>query len=189
MFGWLRNRQSPKVAAERIYEGIVDQARQPPFYSRFGIPDTLEGRYEMVALHLFLVHERLHAEAPLHNDLARALTERFVTDMDDCMREIGIGDMSVPKKVKRAAAGLLERVHDYRAALAQSSDDGLLAAIDHHAFSSKRPEDNPLPHGQQASAAALAGYVRASLARLAPMQVEDIVRDGPRFAPIPDVSG
>lgn len=101
---------------------IVTGARQPFFYSECGVEDTPEGRYEMIALHLFLVIERLKGAGPQADRVAQRVMEAFVTDMDDSMREMGVGDLSVGKKVKRSAAGLYERFRAYRKALAERGD-------------------------------------------------------------------
>lgn len=122
MLNWLAKRADVARKAENLYGAVVAQARQPSFYVDFGIPDTLEGRYEMIVLHMFLLLERLREATPDDTRVSRALIERFVTDMDDCMREIGVGDLTVPKKVKQAAAGLYKRADSYRRAHAIGAD-------------------------------------------------------------------
>lgn len=124
----LKTKDHLRRKAGEIYGVIVTQARQPDFYAALGVPDTPVGRYEMIVLHLFLVLERLRAEGETEGDggVAQAVLETFVTDMDDCMREMGVGDVSVGRKVRRAAAGFYERGRDYREALA-SADQQLLA--------------------------------------------------------------
>ncbi len=117
MFAWLKTRKNVQRNARQLYECIVLQARQPDFYRRIGVLDSLEGRFEMIVLHLFLVLDRLSTFRPASEDLARTLSETFVTDMDDCMRELGVGDTSVPKKVKRAAIALRERSTAYKNAM------------------------------------------------------------------------
>jgi cytochrome b pre-mRNA-processing protein 3 len=100
---------------------IVAQARRPEFFGRDGVLDTPEGRTAMVILQMFPVLERLPAGGRRGRRVARRLSEIFVTDIDDCLREMGVGDMSVPKKVKRAAQALGERCNLYRDA-ANASD-------------------------------------------------------------------
>ena len=106
--------------AGEIYGAIVTQSRQPAFYARLGIPDTPTGRYEMVVIHLFLVLERLRGAgaSPEAAAAAQALVDAFVADMDDSLRELGTGDVGVPRRVKRAAAGFYARAKDYREAIA-----------------------------------------------------------------------
>ena len=107
----LKRRAEFQRKAGEIYGAIVTQARQPAFYARLGIPDTPTGRYEMVVIHLFLVLERLRGAgaSPEAAAAAQALVDAFVADMDDSLRELGTGDVGVPRRVKRAAAGFYER--------------------------------------------------------------------------------
>ena len=114
--------------ATELYGRVVAQARAPALYADLGVPDTAEGRLEMVMLHTVLVIERLRLEGEAAEELSRALTERFITDLDDCLREMGVGDLTVPKKVKKAAAALYDRTLACRAALADT-DTGSLASL------------------------------------------------------------
>lgn len=156
VLSWFRNRGSDRRKAKHLYGAVVTQARQPMFYSGLGVPDTPVGRYEMIVVHLFLLMERLRVEGPAALKLSRLLVEAFVEDMDDSMREMGVGDLSVPKKVKRAAAGFYERAGVYRAGL-EAADGGLRAAL----------QQNVWPDGEPAqSAELLAGYMRGAAADL-----------------------
>jgi cytochrome b pre-mRNA-processing protein 3 len=117
MLAWLLQHTKLRASARELYGRVVTRAREPTFYAEWGVADTTEGRFEMVALHLVLALDRLACEGKAGRRLARALTEAFVTDMDDAMRELGIADLTVPRKVKRAAAALFDRYHDYGDAL------------------------------------------------------------------------
>lgn len=110
----------------------------------------------MIALVLFLVLERTK-RGPGGMDLSRAGIEAFVTDMDDCMREMGVGDLTVPKKVKRAAAAFYERAQQYRQALADDGDRPLASVLLRHIWDE---EDAPDAHPRWAQARALAGVVK-----------------------------
>jgi cytochrome b pre-mRNA-processing protein 3 len=114
MLRWLRQRAETSRKAEELYGSVVTAARQPAFYGALGVPDTPEGRFELVALHLFLALEGLRGRGAAAEGLARRTIETFVVDMDDCMREMGVGDLTVPKRVKRAAAAFYERASIYR---------------------------------------------------------------------------
>ena len=121
-----RRGQDPK--ATEIYGRLVAQARAEPFYASLGVPDTPEGRLEMIMLHLVLMQDRLRVEGEAGAVLSRALSETFVADLDDCLREMGVGDLTVPKKVKKAAAALFDRTSAYGAAL---SGGDAVALADH----------------------------------------------------------
>ncbi len=124
MLQWLRGRSHIRRKAGEIYGAVVAAARQPAFYRQYRVPDTPEGRFEMVALMLFLVLERVKRLEPDGEALTQATIEAFVTDLDDCMREMGVGDLTVPKKVKRAAAAFYERARYYRSSLADANSGG-----------------------------------------------------------------
>jgi len=130
MLKWFAARASNTRKAKQLYGAVVAAARQSEFYRDYGVPDTLNGRYEMIVLTLFQVLERLRAEGELAKETSRLTLEAFFTDMDDCMREIGVGDLSVPKKVKKAAAGFYERTKAYRAALDADDREAMAAALD-----------------------------------------------------------
>jgi len=97
---WRRN----DTNAAKLYGAIVAQARLPVFYQDLGVPDTLEGRFLMLSLHLFAVLHRLKGEGPAAVGLAQELSDRFSADMETVLREIGVGDLSIPKKVRGLAA-------------------------------------------------------------------------------------
>ena len=93
------------------------------------MPDTVQGRFEMIALHVALASRRIGAEGAAGRRLGVALTEAFVVDMDDGMRELTFGDLAVPREIKRAAAALFDRHTAYLAALAATSDMSLAEAL------------------------------------------------------------
>jgi cytochrome b pre-mRNA-processing protein 3 len=117
MLSWFTRRTPQSRFAPELYGLIVAAARQPDFYLAGGVPDTKEGRFALLVLHMTLVLERLRREGEAGAAFGQALIEAFVTDMDDNMREIGIGDLSVPRNVKKAAAALENRWDRYRGLL------------------------------------------------------------------------
>ena len=82
------------------YEKIVAAARQKRFYAEFLVPDTPIGRYEMLSLHVFLLMHRLKSEDPALKELTQDIAEEFFKDVDHSLRELGIGDQGVPKRMK-----------------------------------------------------------------------------------------
>lgn len=129
MLTWLKERRELRRTARSLYGSIVTQARQGAFYARWGVADTAEGRFEMVALHLVIVLQRLTREGKPGHRLGQALTEAFVVDLDDTLREMTVGDMAVPRHVKRAVAAVYDRHAAYAAALGGGDDDALQAAL------------------------------------------------------------
>jgi cytochrome b pre-mRNA-processing protein 3 len=114
--------------AAKLYGAIVAQARLPVFYQDLGVPDTLEGRFLMLSLHLFAVLHRLKGEGPAAIGLAQELSDRFSADMETVLREIGVGDLSIPKKVRGLAASSAALLQAYEEALA-AGDEAVAAVI------------------------------------------------------------
>jgi cytochrome b pre-mRNA-processing protein 3 len=131
MLKWLQRRSAGadgEVRAAELYDEIVAVARRPDWYVSGGVPDTVDGRFDMVVLALSLLLVRLERDAD--DARARALSslliERFVADMDGSFREIGIGDMVIGKHMGRAMQALGGRLGSYRDALAADADSALL---------------------------------------------------------------
>lgn len=103
---------NPSLARER-YAALVAEARQPSLYQQCGLPDTLDGRYEAIVLHLFVAEQKL-SETSESMQLLRDMHEAFFDDMDRGLREGGVGDTGIGKRVKRMASGLYGRLQAYR---------------------------------------------------------------------------
>ena len=129
MLTWLTSSRDRRQVARSLYGSIVTAARAHGFYAQWGVPDTVQGRFEMVALHVALALRRLGKEDGVGPRLGRALTETFVVDMDDTMREMTFGDLAVPREIKRATAALFDRHTAYLAALAAPTDTALAEAL------------------------------------------------------------
>jgi cytochrome b pre-mRNA-processing protein 3 len=109
-----------------LYGTIVAQARLPCFYRDYAVADTINGRFDLLVLHLGLVLGRLE-EAGLR-ELGQAVFDQFCQDMDHNLREIGVGDLSVPKEMQRIGEAFYGRTQAYRSALA-SDGQGVLVAV------------------------------------------------------------
>jgi cytochrome b pre-mRNA-processing protein 3 len=95
---------------QRLYYHLVKLARTPAFYRDLGVPDTPEGRFEMVGLHVALVVRRLKAAGPPAAGFAQDLFELMFADMDESLRQIGIGDLTVGRQIKRLAGQFYARL-------------------------------------------------------------------------------
>lgn len=111
---WLKRRKDRQEKARALYFAAASQARQPAFYQEMGVPDTVDGRFEMTALHVFLVMNALGAD---NKALAQALFDRMFKVNDQTMRQAGIGDLSVPRHMKRMMTAFNGRAHAYANAL------------------------------------------------------------------------
>lgn len=124
MLSWLAERRHRRRTAQNLYGSIVAQTRAPAFYAKLGVPDTVEGRFELLVLHVFLVLERLQVEGAKGDALAQQLVDIFIADMDTTMRELGVGDAAVAKKMRSLADAFYDRLTSYRDALGESGDAG-----------------------------------------------------------------
>ncbi len=112
---------SPRGTIEAIYGMIVTQAREPLFYRDLGVPDTVNGRFDLLVLHLWLVLQRLKwIEGG--TALSQALFDRFCADMDDNLREMGVGDLTVPKRMQAFGEAFYGRTAAYDLALTAGSE-------------------------------------------------------------------
>lgn len=118
-----------RAIASSIYEQIVAAARQPDYYSAMGVPDTPLGRFEMLSLHMFLYLHRVRGEAGASAGLAQEVTDMFFQDVDHSLRELGIGDIGVPKRMKKLAKMFYGRVASYGDALDAGDREALAAAL------------------------------------------------------------
>ena len=115
--GRLFHRNAFEAQAQSLYRIVVGQARRPEFYRHCGGPDTLDGRFEMIVLHAFLILHSLKADRPESADLAQALFDTLFLDMDQSLRELGASDLGVGRRVKLMAQGLYGRIEAYEAGL------------------------------------------------------------------------
>jgi cytochrome b pre-mRNA-processing protein 3 len=150
-----RNRQ--QNAAELAYRRVVDQARQPGFFRDIGVPDTIDGRFELICLHAFLFLRRLKGESPAAAQLGQRFVNAMFADFDRSLREMGTGDLSVGRQVKRMAQALYGRIEAYESGLA-GGDAMLNAALARNLFGTVQAAAPTLD--------AMAGYVCGEARRL-----------------------
>lgn len=108
---WSRFRQAPEPScAHKLYSELVHHARYPLYYDHLGVPDTPEGRFEILALHVGLAIRRLGQGGDEARASAQALFDLMMADLDMNLRELGVGDLSVGKQVKRLASQFYARL-------------------------------------------------------------------------------
>lgn len=167
MFGFFR--KSPeKEPARRLYAAILARAREATFYENFGVPDTIDGRFDMVALHAFLVLRRLKRDLPDTARLSQELFDLMFIDMDENLREMGVGDLSVGRRVKDMAKAFLGRVAAYEEALGQDDGEALVAALRRNLF-------RGVVAGDGRHIVAMADYVRCQEAGLSGLAIETLL--------------
>ncbi|GBD48624.1 ubiquinol-cytochrome C chaperone family protein [Methylopila sp. Yamaguchi] len=172
VFGLFQRRDAPTPSTtERVYGLIVAQARAPIFYRELGVPDTVMGRYEMIVLHAFLYFHRLKAAEPAAKDAAQDVFDLMFSETDSALREIGVGDLTVPKRIKSMAGVFYARAAAYDAALTSADDADLIAAL----------AAGPFEGADAPGARPLARYLRLSVEALAAQSVSALVQSGPAF--------
>ena len=153
-----------------LYGMIVAQGREPAFYRSYGVPDTVNGRLEMIMLHVILLVRRLEREPAAVRSLGQGLFDAFCRDMDASLREMGVGDLAVPRKMREIGEAFYGRQAAYAAALAAPEDGPLSQALARNVFAAAAD-----------GAHRLAGYVREAERELAAQDGEAINRGELRF--------
>jgi cytochrome b pre-mRNA-processing protein 3 len=162
-----------------IYGAIVAQARSPVFYTNYAISDTVEGRFELIVLHLMLVLRRLGRDEPgraVGSPLGQELFDVFCRDLDHNLREMGTGDLAVPREMRRFGEAFYGRHLAYCRALEAADDRELEKALARNIFGVV---------GVDEKATRLARYVRAAAGRLDAARV-DTLTAGTAVFPSPE---
>ena len=117
MLALLKKKNPHQAAAKAVYGQMLEKTRARVFYSEYGVPDTFAGRFDLLLLHAFIVINRLIGEGREGLDFNQAMFDAIFADMDQSLREIGIGDMGIPKRMRKMMKGFNGRMHSYTQAL------------------------------------------------------------------------
>jgi cytochrome b pre-mRNA-processing protein 3 len=176
----IKKRRATSDAARALYSRAVEQARNPIFYARFGVPDSLDGRFDMVTLHVYLILRRLRDEGKRAERLAQRLFDLMFDDMDMSLRELGVGDLGVGRRVKAMAKALYGRIGAYDAGL-DGDDATLAAALARNLYGTASASPSEL--------AALCRYVRREAHRLKSHTFEALSAGRIAFGTLDDLTG
>lgn len=168
-----RKNRPEAIAARDLYESIVLQARQPHYYSEWQVPDTPDGRFDMVALFAWLVLRRLRAESQDTKSIAQALYDLMFADMDQNLREMGVGDIGVSHRIKKMAKAFHGRIAAYDSGLAEADDGHLADALARNVYRKTEPSS--------ASCLSLAAHVRAQDAALNKLDIAPLLTGSVTF--------
>jgi cytochrome b pre-mRNA-processing protein 3 len=171
LFASLRRRGERQAAGLRAYGQIVERARDPALYHAWGVPDTLDGRFELLALHAFLVLHRLKRDGDAGAAFAQILFDTMFGDLDSALREMGASDLGVGPRIKAMARGFYGRIAAYERGL--DDEAGLVAALRRNLFGTARPSD--------AQVAAAVAYTRRQVAALAAAPVARLLEGNVPF--------
>ncbi|MEQ9446581.1 MAG: ubiquinol-cytochrome C chaperone family protein [Rhodospirillaceae bacterium] len=109
LFDRFREARRANDVSNRLYVQAVEQARSPAFFTQFGVPDTVDGRFDLIILHIMLLIRRLRGNGKLAGEMSQSVLNHMFSDMDRNLREMGVGDLSVGKQVKKMAKAFYGR--------------------------------------------------------------------------------
>lgn len=128
-FNWLKHRTARKQAAAGLYQSARSQSRHPVFYANWGVADTMDGRFDVLSLHVALLMARLGQMGKQGQKLAQAVFDEMFRDIDQTLRETGVGDLGVPKHMAKMMKAFNGRAHAYAAAMGKDDNAALETAI------------------------------------------------------------
>jgi len=187
LLGHAKQRARERDQALSLYVASVEQARQPSFYSDCGVADTLDGRFDLIVLHVYLVMRTLRPAEEQGKRLSDLIFKIMMDDMDMNLREMGVGDLSVGKRVKAMARAFYGRSAAYDAALddtgdsdGDSAENSLEETLKRNIYGAEAPE---AAHVRQIS-----DYVRRALAALAAQPSEALLAGDVAFPAAPSTA-
>ena len=165
---WFSRREDPGLAAARdLYIAVVEQSRREDFYRVCGVPDSVDGRFELIVLHVFLVLRRLKQAPERAGELGQALFDVLFQDMDASLREMGVGDLSVGKKVKDMAEAFYGRVAAYEVALDAGDRTAVQRALERNLLGTTEVSEAQL--------AGLADYLTEAMGELDALPIDEML--------------
>jgi cytochrome b pre-mRNA-processing protein 3 len=155
----------------KIYRSIVEQARQQTFYTKYGAPDTPDGRFDMITIHAFLVMRRLKDENKTTNNLSQSIFDLMFTDMEQNLREMGSGDVGVTKKIMAMAEAFYGRIKAYERGINDTSF--LKEALKRNLYRETSPNEMQI--------SSIAKYIQQEAIRLEKIEISNIMQGNLSF--------
>ena len=166
--------QNSKTDPQSLYGEVVARARSVPFFADFGVPDTFDGRFELMVMHVYLVISRFNQEGNAAKEKSQHLFDLFLDDMSIGLREAGVGDTTVPKRLKKMSRVFYGRAAAWDEAFASNEVDETLAKV----FARNLFDLD----AANANSMRLASYMIAEKANLSARSYEEIGADEPIFS-------
>ncbi|WP_026479854.1 ubiquinol-cytochrome C chaperone family protein [Ahrensia sp. 13_GOM-1096m] len=161
-------KQNPnEIIVSKLYAHIIEAGRQPVLYAEWGVPDTPIGRYEAIGLHMILFLFRTRSTSPALEELSQDVLDEFFLELDHSVRELGVGDAGVPKRMKKLGKMFYGRMGPYWKALDDNNIDALKDAL----VRNITPDSK-----EQLASEALAQYMITSAAHLAKIDEDQLLR-------------
>lgn len=152
-----------QIPAHEAYVALVDQARKPFFYQECAVSDTLDGRFDVIVLHIFMLTQRLKNESP---EFIRAVWEVFFSDMDRSLREMGASDTGIGKRVKKMAQAFYGRIDSYEKTVANAAE--FKESLTRNLYRGEAVEEKQI--------SSLVSYVSRNLEHLKKQDVQQIIK-------------
>jgi cytochrome b pre-mRNA-processing protein 3 len=173
LFGLLKASASQNTVAMELYSSVVAQARQPYFYTDLAVPDTPDGRYDMIMIHAFLLLHRLKRDLPNTKEISQALFDIMFEDMDKSLREMGAGDVGIGRRIKEMAKAFYGRIAAYDEGL-NRDDDSLDIALQRNVYRQSSVKNEQV--------SALGSYIRREAVNLSEQPTEALLSGRLSFA-------
>lgn len=177
IFGLFGKKNNNQAIVERQYAALTAAGRHPAFYTSHDVPDTVMGRFEMISVMLILYFRRTASSARSGQEIAQEIVDAFFEDLDHSIRELGIGDLSVPKRMKKLAGMFYGRLESYAKALGDHDEAALASAL--------KRNFHPASKDEALSMVKLARYMIAAEQALAGVS-EEAIESGSLSMPSPD---
>jgi hypothetical protein len=176
IFGFFRRNNANRAIIDRQYGILTTAARQEAFYQSANVPDTVMGRFEMLSAIMILYFRRTNGESAAIKDIAQEIVDAFFQDLDHSIRELGIGDQGVPKRMKKLASMFYGRVDSYGKALDAGDEPALAEAL--------KRNFHPQSKDHELSMTVLAHYMMGAAAALAEATTDVLERGEAEILPM-----
>ncbi|MDP6896128.1 MAG: ubiquinol-cytochrome C chaperone family protein [Rhodospirillales bacterium] len=173
LFGLFKASASQNTVAMELYSSVIAQARQPYFYTDLAVPDTPDGRYDMIMIHAFLILHRLKRDLPNTKEISQALFDIMFEDMDKSLREMGAGDVGIGRRIKEMAKAFYGRIAAYDEGL-NRDDDSLDIALQRNVYRQSSVKNEQV--------SALGSYIRREAVNLSDQPTEVLLGGKLSFA-------
>lgn len=173
----LKGHGATRDVATRLFDRLVARARARVFYEQLGVPDTVDGRFDMVALHTFLIFQRLRGQGDRAAILSQALYDTLIRDFEASLRQLGAGDVGVGKRIRVMTEALQGRIKAYEVALGGSQID-LEGALRRNLYGTTNPETEAVR--------VVANYLRRGKSLADSQPIDRILRGMFEFPPVPE---
>jgi cytochrome b pre-mRNA-processing protein 3 len=163
------------LAARRLYDAMISRAREPVFHTRFAVPDTIDGRFDLLALHAFALMEVLKSTQPKGAQIGARLASVIFAGFDDALRELGISDFGISRRMKALAGAFYGRLEAYDAAASEPALSGAIVRNLYRADVMRVHEAEILAH-----------YITLARAALR-AQSDALLQGAADFGPLPEI--